>query len=178
MIYIIIRVLTIDCKSTCHRWQVPPGGAAVVSGGENTARCNLPPTKSDLPLTNNGCNGGYYQWQLYNRHVWTAVGVKALLCFCCCHFILYCIAMITQKLPLLHRPDFLLGLSECPHFLRTCSTVLLWRVWYLQTHQGSEHNMLFLMNSPKIFSPRHPWFHPAKGVFVPRDTQNRCTEGR
>ena len=56
-------------------------------------------------------------------------------------------------MPLLHWPDFLLGLSECPHFLRMCSTVLLWRVWYLQTHQGSEHNMLFLMNSPKIFHP-------------------------
>ena len=95
------------------------------------------------------------------------------------HFVLY--HHDQAKMPLLHWPDLLLGLSECPHFLRTCSTVLLRKVRYLQTHQGSEHNMLFLMNSPKIFSPRHPWFHSAKRqkrVFVPRDMQNRCTEGR
>ena len=38
-------------KSTYHRWQVPPCGAPVVSGGENAAGCNLPPTKLDLPPT-------------------------------------------------------------------------------------------------------------------------------
>ena len=74
-------VHTAGCKSTYHRWQVPPGGAPVVSGGENAAGCNLPPTKLDLPLINNGGNGIYYRWQLYNRCVWTAVGGKALLCF-------------------------------------------------------------------------------------------------
>ena len=45
------------------------------------------------------------------------------------HFILY--RHDQAKMPLLHWPDFLLGLSECPHFLhvlRTCSTVLLWTV--------------------------------------------------
>ena len=45
------RVHTAGCKSTYHRWQVPPGGAPVVSGGENAAGCNLPPTKLDLPPT-------------------------------------------------------------------------------------------------------------------------------
>ena len=45
------RVHTAGCKSTYHRWQVPPGGEPVVSGGENAAGCNLPPTKLDLPPT-------------------------------------------------------------------------------------------------------------------------------
>ena len=47
----ISRVHTAGCKSTYHRWQVPPGGAPVVSGGENAASCNLPPTKLYLPPT-------------------------------------------------------------------------------------------------------------------------------
>ena len=54
-------------------------------------------TSDNLPLINNGGNGIYYRWQLYNRCVWTAVGGKALFMFCCCHFILYCIATIKQK---------------------------------------------------------------------------------
>ena len=48
---LISCVHTAGCKSTYHRWQVPPGGAPVVSGGENAAGCNLPPTKLDLPPT-------------------------------------------------------------------------------------------------------------------------------
>ena len=98
---------TAGCKSTYHRWQVPPGGAPVVSDGENAAGCKLLTTdkirftSDNLPLINNGGNGIYYRWQLYNRCVWTAVGGKALLCF---------FALI----------------SFC-----TVSP------WYLQTHQGS-----------------------------------------
>ena len=51
LMFFLSRVHTAGCKSTYHRWQVPPGGAPVVSGGENAAGCNLPPTKFDLPPT-------------------------------------------------------------------------------------------------------------------------------
>ena len=60
------RVHTAGCKSTCHQWQVPPGGAPVVSGGENAAGCNLPLTKSDLPLT-------FYLWQT-TEVTWATTG--------------------------------------------------------------------------------------------------------
>ena len=37
--------------------------------------------------------------------------------------------------------------------------------------QWAEHVIFDEFSEEFFFSPRHPWFHPAKRVFVPRDTQ-------